>query len=187
MKAANGMISTDSKKQNQDLRTEITNRYKSVRNFTEELCNPLVTEDYVVQTMPDVSPAKWHLAHVTWFFETFVLRESKKDYKDFHPMYNFIFNSYYVQVGPRHTRAHRGHLTRPTVKDIYNFRKYVDDNMLDFINSCNEETFNKILPVIEIGLNHEQQHQELMLTDIKHVFSVNPLHPVYSEKEFHCN
>ncbi|HKI77871.1 MAG TPA: ergothioneine biosynthesis protein EgtB [Ignavibacteriaceae bacterium] len=184
MKAGNGIISKDTKKQNKDLRTEITNRYKSVRNFTEELCNPLVIEDYVVQTMPDVSPAKWHLAHVAWFFETFVLRESKKDYKDFHPMYNFIFNSYYVQVGPRHTRAHRGHLTRPTVKDIYEFREYVDSNMLDFINNCDEETFEKIVSIIEIGLNHEQQHQELMLTDIKHVFSVNQLHPVYSEKEF---
>jgi len=184
MKAADGILSTSVKNGVVEERKKLIEKYTMVRNFTHELCKPLVTEDYVVQTMPDVSPAKWHIAHVTWFFETFVLKESKKDYKEFHPMYNFIFNSYYVQVGPRHTRAHRGHLTRPTVKNIYDFREYVDKYMVDFINSCDEKTFIKIAAMIEIGLNHEQQHQELMLTDIKHVFSVNPLHPVYSEKEF---
>lgn len=184
MKATNGILSSGKEQTKSIAREELVEKFIAVRNFTQELCKPLVTEDYVVQTMPDVSPAKWHLAHVTWFFETFILRESKKDYKDFHPMYNFIFNSYYVRVGPRHTRAHRGYLTRPTVNDIYDFRKYVDDEMAGFIYSCDEETLNKITPLVEIGLNHEQQHQELMLTDIKHVFSVNPLHPVYSDKEF---
>lgn len=184
MKAADGLLSSAAGNDIGEERKILSEKYLSVRKFTEELCKPLVTEDYVVQTMPDVSPAKWHLAHVTWFFETFVLKEAKKGYKEFHPSYNFIFNSYYVQVGPRHTRAHRGYLTRPTVKDIYNFREYVDSSMVDLMDNCDEETFRKIAPVIAIGLNHEQQHQELMLTDIKHVFSVNPLHPVYSEKEF---
>lgn len=165
-------------------RKNLVEKYIAVRDFTNKLCKPLFTEDYVVQSMPDVSPAKWHLAHVTWFFETFILKEGKKGYKEFNAMYNFIFNSYYVQVGPRHTRAHRGYLTRPTVKDVYDFRKYIDENMIDLMNNCDDETFKKFVPVIEIGLNHEQQHQELLLTDIKHVFSVNPLHPVYSEKEF---
>jgi len=96
-------------------RQKLIERFSTVRNFTEELCNPLVTEDYVVQSMPDVSPTKWHLAHVTWFFETFILKKGKKDYKELNPMYNFIFNSYYVQVGPRHTRSHRGHLTGAAV------------------------------------------------------------------------
>ncbi len=184
MKAADGIPSSIDQKGITADRKILTESYLKVRNFTEELCKPLVTEDYVVQTMPDVSPAKWHLAHVTWFFETFVLKKSKKDYREFHPLYNFIFNSYYVQVGPRHTRAHRGHLTRPTVKDIYNFREYIDKNMIELIGDSDEKTLGEIAPVIEIGLNHEQQHQELMLTDIKHVFSVNPLHPLYSEKEF---
>lgn len=184
MKTADGILSHGEEKTITVERKNLVERFITVRSFTLELCKPLVIEDYVVQSMPDVSPTKWHLGHVTWFFETFILKESKKDYKEFHPMYNFIFNSYYVQVGPRHTRAHRGHLTRPTVKDIYNFREYVDGDVIDFIINCGEEIFLNTATIIAIGLNHEQQHQELLLTDIKHVFSVNPLHPVYSEKEF---
>jgi ergothioneine biosynthesis protein EgtB len=184
MKGSHGVLTPQRAKAAIIDRKELIQRYIAVRSFTHELCKPLLTEDYVVQTMPDVSPAKWHLAHVTWFFETFVLKEGKKDYKELNPIYNFIFNSYYVQVGPRHTRAHRGYLTRPTVKDVYDFRGYIDTEMMNFLNNCDENTLQKLAPVIEIGLNHEQQHQELFVTDIKHVFSVNPLHPVYSEKEF---
>ena len=184
MKGSQGILTPQRAKAAIIDRKELIQIYIAVRSFTHELCKPLVTEDYVVQTMPDVSPAKWHLAHVTWFFETFVLKEGKKDYKELNPIYNFIFNSYYVQVGPRHTRAHRGYLTRPTVKDVYDFREYIDTEMMNFLNNCDENTLQKLAPVIEIGLNHEQQHQELLVTDIKHVFSVNPLHPVYSEKEF---
>ena len=165
-------------------RQELIDKFSSVRNFSMELTKPLVTEDFVVQTIPDISPTKWHLAHVTWFFETFILKETVKNYQELNPLYNFIFNSYYVQVGPRHTRAHRGYLTRPTVKDVFDYRKYVDELMIEFISKCSEEELDKFTPVIEIGINHEQQHQELLLTDIKNVFSVNPLHPVYSEKEF---
>jgi ergothioneine biosynthesis protein EgtB len=165
-------------------RQELIDKFSSVRNFSLELTKPLVTEDFVVQTIPDISPTKWHLAHVTWFFETFVLKEAGKNYQELNPLYNFIFNSYYVQVGPRHTRAHRGYLTRPTVKDVFDYRKYIDEQMIDFISKCSEEELDKFTPVIEIGINHEQQHQELLLTDIKNVFSANPLHPVYSEKEF---
>ena len=165
-------------------RQELINTFSSVRNFSLELTKPLVTEDFVVQTMPDVSPAKWHLAHVTWFFETFVLKETGKNYQELNPLYNFIFNSYYVQVGPRHTRAHRGHLTRPTVKDVFDYREHIDEQLIEFISKCSEKELEKFTPVIEIGINHEQQHQELLLTDIKNVFSVNPLHPVYSEEDF---
>ncbi len=165
-------------------------RYKQIRNFTEELCKPLVTEDYVIQSMPDVSPTKWHLAHTSWFFETFVLRPaystaaySGKSYKPLKETYAYLFNSYYVQAGERFTRAKRGLLSRPTVAEVYEYRKYVDEFMVNFLENVNEPEFEKYAPVIEIGINHEQQHQELLLTDIKHVFSINPLHPVYSSKE----
>jgi ergothioneine biosynthesis protein EgtB len=156
-------------------------KYKSVRNFFRVLCEPLETEDYVIQSMPDVSPTRWHLAHTSWFFEAFVLQKAIKNYKSLHPQYNFLFNSYYVQIGERFTRAKRGFLSRPTVKEVYEYRDYVDNKVIDFISNISEELFAEYGPVIEIGINHEQQHQELMLTDIKHVFSMNPLHPVYSE------
>lgn len=157
-------------------------KYQAVRNFFNTLCEPLVTEDYVIQSMPDVSPTRWHLAHTSWFFEAFVLQNAVKNYKSLHPQYSFLFNSYYVQVGERFTRADRGLLSRPTVKEVYEYRLYVDKNVSDFISSCTVDQFKQFGPVIEIGINHEQQHQELMLTDIKHVFSRNPLHPVYSNQ-----
>ncbi len=133
--------------------------------------------------MADVSPTKWHLAHTSWFFEAFILSKVQKNYKSLHPQYNFLFNSYYVQVGERHTRAYRGLLSRPTVEQVYEYREYVNKNMIDFLENCDEKTFNEFSFVVEVGLNHEQQHQELLLTDIKHVFSVNPLNPVYIEKQ----
>ncbi len=154
-------------------------RYKAVRNFFNILCEPLETEDYVIQSMPDVSPTRWHLAHTSWFFEAFVLQKAIKNYKSLHPQYNFLFNSYYVQIGERFTRANRGFLSRPTVKQVYDYREYVDKNIIDFISNCNEDKLAEYGPIVEIGINHEQQHQELMLTDIKHVFSMNPLNPVY--------
>lgn len=160
----------------------LKNHFLSVRNFSEELANPLETEDYIVQSMPDVSPTKWHLAHTSWFFEAFVLSEADKKYKSLHPQYNFLFNSYYVQVGERHIRAQRGLLTRPTVSQVYEYREYVTEHVLNFIDKANDDTWQKFAPVIEIGIHHEQQHQELIVTDIKHVFSVNPLKPVYLKK-----
>ncbi|MEJ2618174.1 MAG: DinB family protein, partial [Ignavibacteriaceae bacterium] len=162
---------------------KLLNRYKTVRNFSLEICKPLITEDYVIQSMPDVSPTKWHLSHTSWFFETFVLKEASVNYKSLHPQYAFLFNSYYIQAGKRFERPKRGLLSRPSVEEVFKYRDYVDQNMISFLEGSNEETFKKLAQVIEIGLHHEQQHQELMLTDIKHVFSINPLHPVYIEKE----
>ncbi len=153
-------------------------RYASVRAQTERLCEPLATEDYVIQTMTDVSPTKWHLAHVTWFFETFVLREYMTGYEPLDPAYAYLFNSYYLQAGERHCRAQRGYLSRPTVEEVYRYRHYVDEHMLRFMDDPGSAA---AAPVIEIGLQHEQQHQELLLTDIKHVLSVNPLRPAYAE------
>ncbi len=161
----------------------LSKRFKEIRDFTEFLCKPLATEDYIIQSMPDVSPTKWHLAHTSWFFETFVLKEGLKNYKPLNPIYAYLFNSYYVLAGERFTRARRGLLSRPTVAEVYEYRKYVNEHIIDLLDKADEEQFKKYAPVIEIGINHEQQHQELMLTDIKHVFSINPIYPVYSAKE----
>lgn len=162
----------------------LTERYRRIRAFSEALCAPLVTEDYVVQSMPDVSPAKWHLAHVSWFFETFVLRPYVDEYTVMHPEFAFLFNSYYVQAGERHTRAERGLLTRPTVETVFQYRAYVDEHMLALLDQLDARPdADAVAGVIEIGLNHEQQHQELMVTDLKHIFSVNPLHPVYQAQQ----
>lgn len=155
-------------------------RYRAVRRFTEALCTPLAVEDYVVQTMTDVSPTKWHLAHTTWFFETFVLAPHATGYRPFHPQYAYLFNSYYVQAGERHCRDRRGYLSRPTVEEVYRYRAYVDEHMTRLLETAGTATRQAIEPLVEIGLHHEQQHQELLLTDIKHVFSVNPLRPAYA-------
>lgn len=162
-------------------KNDIFEAFKIVRDFSHTLSKSLVTEDYVIQSMPDVSPTKWHLAHTTWFFETFILIKYLKDYKPINPKYSYLFNSYYIQAGERFIRGQRGLLSRPTVKEVFEYREYVNNHMDKLLNSCDEETLNEIAPLIEIGINHEQQHQELLLTDIKHVFSINPLYPVYAE------
>ena len=164
-------------------REQLLDSYRIVRNFSKKLAEPLAIEDYVIQSMPDVSPTKWHLAHTSWFFETFVLSEVYSDYKSINPQYDYLFNSYYVQVGDRHCRPKRGLISRPTVEEIYEFREYVDKNMEHLFSNLDDKTFSKIASVIEIGIHHEQQHQELMLTDIKHVFSENPLDPVYYKRK----
>jgi ergothioneine biosynthesis protein EgtB len=174
-------IAVSENKRIYDDRNLLIERYKTVRNFFTTLCKPLKTEDYVIQSMPDVSPARWHLAHTSWFFEAFVLKNAVKHYKSLNPQYSYLFNSYYVQIGERFTRALRGLLSRPTVEEVYDYRNYVDKNIIDFLENCSEKELKEYGPVIEIGINHEQQHQELMLTDIKHVFSLNPLHPVYMD------
>jgi ergothioneine biosynthesis protein EgtB len=163
-------------------RISLVDRFTKVRFFTNKLCEPLVTEDYVIQSMPDVSPTKWHLAHTSWFFEAFVLNKANPDYKSINPLYSYLFNSYYIQAGDRWFRPNRGILSRPTVKEIFDYRNYVNEHVQNFIEKSSEEVLNEFAPVIEIGLNHEQQHQELLLTDIKNVLSHNPLHPVYSER-----
>ncbi len=157
----------------------IVERFCTVRGFSEVLCAPLVPEDYVVQSMTDVSPTKWHLAHTSWFFETFVLRPHLAGYVPLHPAYAFLFNSYYVQAGERHCRMQRGLLSRPTVEEVYRYRAYVDEHTIRLIESAGPALLQDIWPLIEVGIHHEQQHQELMLTDLKHVFSINPLYPEY--------
>ncbi len=153
--------------------------YQRVRQFSETLCQPLQAEDTCIQSMPDVSPSKWHLAHTTWFFEQFILAEYCKGYQPFHPQYAYLFNSYYVSQGERHARPKRGLLSRPTLDEILDYRRAVDEAMLGWLEKS--EVAPGIVELITLGLNHEQQHQELLLMDIKHVFSCNPLQPIYRD------
>jgi ergothioneine biosynthesis protein EgtB len=152
-------------------------RYRQVRAATESLCRPLATDDYSIQSMPDASPAKWHLAHTSWFFEEFVLKPALQDYVVFDPSFGFLFNSYYESVGPRQQRPERGLLSRPTIEQVWAYRAHVDEEMQRVL----ERTLSPELEqVVTLGLHHEQQHQELLLTDLKHLFSLNPLKPAYA-------
>ena len=160
-------------------RAELTEQYRRVRRFSEQLCRTLEPEDYVIQTMPEMSPTKWHLAHTSWFFETFIARPYLLDYRPLHPGYAFLFNSYYNAAGRMHARPQRGLISRPTVKETYAYRRYVDSAVEGLIESADSEAMQKLLPLVVLGLNHEQQHQELMLTDIKHAFWMNPLRPAF--------
>jgi ergothioneine biosynthesis protein EgtB len=153
------------------------NRYRLVRAATLALSEPLSAEDYVVQSMPDASPAKWHLAHTTWFFEEFVLQHAVPGYKFHDDQFRYLFNSYYNTVGPMHSRPHRGLLSRPTVEQVLAYRARIDERMNVVLQR--DDLSPEILKVITLGLNHEQQHQELLLTDLKHLFSCNPLLPAY--------
>ncbi len=155
--------------------------YRDVRRTTEALCEPLVAEDYVVQSMPDASPVKWHLAHTTWFFETFLLAPLVPGYRLFHPEFRVLFNSYYHGVGPRWPRAQRGLLSRPTAVEVFRYRDYVDSQVELLLRSAAGETLERLAPTLLLGVNHEQQHQELILTDLKHAWAANPLHPIYRE------
>jgi ergothioneine biosynthesis protein EgtB len=152
-------------------------RYSHVRRVSLEICERLQTEDFVVQSMPDASPAKWHLAHTSWFFEQFLLKPLLTGYRAFHPDFEYLFNSYYQSVGRMHARPQRGLLTRPTVEEVLRYREHVDEHMQKLFRARPED--DKLLSVATLGINHEQQHQELMLTDIKHLFSLNPLLPAY--------
>ncbi len=151
-------------------------QYETVRRRSEKICAPLKTEDYVVQPVVDVSPPKWHLGHTTWFFETFILLPNVKGYTVFDPQYNYVFNSYYESVGARVIRTNRGNLSRPAVEDIMRYRKYVDDAMVDFLE---DELSPELQELFILGLNHEEQHQELLYTDIKYILGHNPLFPAY--------
>ncbi|MFI7629091.1 ergothioneine biosynthesis protein EgtB [Microbispora rosea] len=155
-------------------------RYDEVRAYTERLAAPLSPEDQTVQSMPDVSPTKWHRAHVTWFFETFLLAGNEPDFAPFQDQYWFLFNSYYEAIGPRHARPMRGVISRPGAHDVGVYRGNVDDRMRDLLSSLDENALAKLAPTINLGFHHEQQHQELLLMDIKHVLSLNPLQPVYA-------
>ncbi|KRE63527.1 ergothioneine biosynthesis protein EgtB [Nostocoides sp. Soil756] len=160
--------------------TTLTSRYEEVRGHTERLAAPLSPEDQTVQSMADVSPTKWHRAHVTWFFETFVLSGHEPGFAPFQDRYWFLFNSYYESLGPRYARPDRGLVTRPGAHDVGVYRRNVDDRMHELVAALDDGTVHKLAATIELGFHHEQQHQELLLMDIKHVLSRNPLEPVYA-------
>lgn len=156
----------------------LLDRYQQVRQVSEKICQPLAIEDYTIQSMPDVSPPKWHLAHTTWFFETFLLLPYLPGYTVFHPQFGYLFNSYYEAVGARHPRHQRGMLSRPTVAEVYLYRAHVDRAMMELLSIVEHP---ELADLLILGLHHEQQHQELLLTDIKHILALNPLHPIYRD------
>src|SRR5947209_6434502 len=161
------------------LAQDMVDAYVAVRSETERRGAPLTPEDQLIQSMPDASPAKWHRAHATWFFEQFLLGEHCDGYRPFHPDYAYLFNSYYVSAGPRHARHQRGHLTRPSADEVTAYRRHVDAAVVKFFHEAGEATLAAIAPLVEVGLNHETQHQELMLTDSLHAFAQNPILPAY--------
>src|SRR5215471_1351788 len=153
--------------------------YDAVRSLTVELCRPLAVEDYVIQSAPECSPAKWHLAHTTWFFENFLLTPLLPGYRPFHPQFGYLFNSYYETVGSFFPRPMRGLLSRPTVEDVYRYRAHVDEHMTQLLARLDAEHDTETALRVTLGLHHEQQHQELLLTDIKNLLALNPLRPAY--------
>lgn len=162
------------------IQEKLLNRFHKIRFQTESICKPLSIEDYVVQPIDFVSPPKWHLGHTTWFFETMILLPYFENYKAFDENYNFIFNSYYETIGARVIRTDRGNLSRPSVENVYKFRKYVNEAITQFFQ---KPIPSQIYNLFELGLQHEQQHQELLVTDIKYILGNNPLFPVYKEEE----
>ncbi|MDX2504307.1 MAG: ergothioneine biosynthesis protein EgtB, partial [Gammaproteobacteria bacterium] len=155
--------------------------FDRVRRHTETLCEPLVTDDYQIQSIVQTSPPKWHIAHASWLFEAFVLPHFLPNYRPFHPKYDFLFNSYYYTHGQMHPRSKRGLLSRPTVEEIYRYRAHVNGVMRELLQTIDEERWQELAFFVILGLNHEEQHQELMLMDIKHNFFVNPLKPAYRD------
>ncbi len=158
-------------------------RFHQIRNFTNALCANLEPEDFVVQSMPDVSPTKWHLAHTTWFFETFILKKFVAGYRTEVPEYAYLFNSYYNAAGDMHRRDLRGLISRPTVGEAQRYRSSIDAHIDDLLSDADEKLIDEIEPILILGIHHEQQHQELLITDIKHVFAQNPLYPVFRERQ----
>ena len=163
-----------------DSRGRLSQRFEQTRAQTEALAEPLSPEDQTIQSMEDASPAKWHRAHTSWFFETFVLTPYETGYEPFEASFNYLFNSYYEAVGARHPRPHRGLLTRPSASEIGDYRAHVDAAVLKLIAGCSDKTWTAVAPLLTLGLNHEQQHQELLLMDMLHAFSCNPLEPAYT-------
>ena len=159
----------------------LADRYGAVRDLTETLAFPLSPEDQTVQSMPDVSPTKWHRAHTTWFFETFLLSPRLAGYRERCPEYGYLFNSYYEAVGARHPRAARGVITRPGIEEVAAYRRHVDDAMAELVDRLQRDARADALDLVELGMHHEQQHQELLLMDIKHVLSQNPTRPAYRD------
>lgn len=166
----------------QTLRSDLAATYRQVRAYTEQLCEPLEIEDYIPQPIVDVSPARWNIAHTTWFFEEMVLKRFVDGYEAFDPQFSFLFNSYYNTVGDRTPRDNRGALSRPTVARVFEYRKHVDEAMGRLLSEPPVSAGgNELADMVTLGLNHEQQHQELFLTDLKFTFSLNPLFPAYRE------
>jgi ergothioneine biosynthesis protein EgtB len=163
-------------------RDDLLAKFNAIRQHSLALAEPLSAEDQCVQSMPDASPTKWHLAHTTWFFETLVLAAHEPKHKSFNEHYNYLFNSYYESLGPRHSRLQRGLLTRPSQNDILAYRKTIDAAMREFISTAPTEQLTAAQSTITLGLHHEQQHQELLLTDALHLLSLNPLKPAYLHK-----
>jgi len=158
--------------------TDLRDKYRRIRMRSEEICATLKTEDYVVQPVVDVSPPKWHLGHTSWFFETFILLPHVPDYSCFNPSYPFVFNSYYESFGARVIRTDRGNLSRPTVEEVYRYRRHIDIAMEKLLNL---PISDELKMLIVLGLSHEEQHQELLATDIKYILGHNPLFPMYKE------
>jgi ergothioneine biosynthesis protein EgtB len=158
-------------------------RYQEVRGFSDLLCETLSPDDCTVQSMPDVSPTRWHLAHTTWFFEEFVLA-SRPDYRPYNEAFGYLFNSYYNTLGKQYPRTRRGMLSRPSLGEIFAYRQYVDEHLVRVLESGAVEEDGRLTSVLQTGLHHEQQHQELILTDIKHVFAQNPLWSVFRDGTF---
>lgn len=173
--------SPDIKNRREQRRDHLLQRFQAVRAFSERLCETLCHEDYVCQSMPDASPMRWHLAHTTWFYETFILARGH-DYRRFDESFEYLFNSYYNSVGEQYPRDKRGLLTRPTVDEIFSYRSSIDQLIVAVLQEISPE-IDDLLDILELGLNHEQQHQELMQTDIKHLFAQNPLFPAVSPYE----
>lgn len=163
-------------------RTDLERGFLAVRQMTEDLCRPLQTEDYIPQTTGDVSPPKWHIGHTTWFFEQVVLEQYEPGFNRFRDKFYFVFNSYYETFGERIFRAKRGTLSRPTVDEVMKYRTAITERIVKLINEIDESKFEEVRKLIVLGMNHEQQHQELLVTDIKHILASNPLHPAYLEQ-----
>ena len=162
-----------------DQAASLAARFSEVRRATEALAAPLGAEDCQAQSMPDASPTKWHLAHTSWFFETFVLCAHRRGYTPLHPQYGYLYNSYYEAIGERVARAARGLMTRPSLDQVREYRAHVDLQLLDWLGAASAAELARVAPLVETGLHHEQQHQELILTDLKHLLSLNPLQPAY--------
>lgn len=163
-------------------RQALITEFERVRRYTEVLCQPLAFDDYQIQSIDQSSPPKWHIAHVSWLFEVFVLPRFQPDYRPFHPGYDFLFNSYYYTHGQMHPRPSRGLLSRSTVEEVYRYRAHVNRAMRELMETVNDERWRELAFYVILGLNHEEQHQELMLMDIKHNFFINPLKPAYREE-----
>lgn len=163
--------------------TSIAERFAEIRGVTMKLIEPLETEDFIIQSHEDVSPAKWHIAHTTWFFERMILKQFKSSYQEFNSAFDFLFNSYYNTIGPYQPRHQRGVLSRPTVDQVIEYRNYVDEQVYNLLAESAPETKKEVEALVYMGLQHEQQHQELILMDIKYNFFVNPLFPAYAQTE----